>query len=446
MRRIRASRRGGFATLIVVFALGIATIVLVSLQASAFRQAAAGREAAAEVRARWAARAGLEAAVSILGSHVEDPDDTNAYGIRFDFLDVASGSLAGARFEVVHVHNQIDQDGPADPHAKVNVNLMSFNDLMELSGMTEDVAAAIIDWIDEDDIVSDLGAEQGYYAQLPSPYEPRNGPMRSLLELELVAGVDPLLVRGEDWDLNGRLDPNEDDRDASWPPDNGDGALDAGWSELITTESVDGGLAWSGQERIDLTQASTEELIARLGFLNPLQAEAIIAYASQDGVRVEDFASTPLSAIAQSIPSLAGAAQAVQDLDGDQVEELISETTVFTVEDGPVPGRVNLNSCSRELLDYIEIFRGDGGEGLADLLMFERDRRVQGFVHMLDLLDISVVSPGVLAQISRFITVQSNAYVVTARGRDVNTGIEVEIVATIERTALPIVITELTVR
>ena len=37
----------------------------------------------------------------------------------------------------------------------------------------------------------------------------------------------PEFVRGEDWNLNGRLDPNEDDGDISYPPDNSDGKLDA---------------------------------------------------------------------------------------------------------------------------------------------------------------------------------------------------------------------------
>jgi hypothetical protein len=40
----------------------------------------------------------------------------------------------------------------------------------------------------------------------------------------------------------------------------------------------------------------------------------------------------------------------------------------------------------------------------------------------------------------------SNAYVVTGRGRDLATGVEVELKATIERTRLPIVISEMRLR
>ena len=48
--------------------------------------------------------------------------------------------------------------------------------LMALPGMTEDIAAAILDWIDEDEEIRDPnGAEAEYYLGLDSPYEPTNG-------------------------------------------------------------------------------------------------------------------------------------------------------------------------------------------------------------------------------------------------------------------------------
>jgi hypothetical protein len=62
-----------------------------------------------------------------------------------------------------------------------------------------------------------------------------------------------------------------------------------------------------------------------------------------------------------------------------------------------------------------------------------------------DLLNVPV-SRGQLAQIYNVLTVRSNVYVVTCRGRDVKTGIEVEMVATIDRSTLPVKITELLTR
>src|SRR5690606_2788818 len=143
---------------------------------------------------------------------------------------VARGELLQASYSVAHTRYPNEYDGAEDAHSKININAMTRNDLLTFIDMTEDVADSILDWIDEDTDVRELGAEEGYYLRNKAfRYTPRNAPFRSLQEVELVAGVDPLLLRGEDWNLNSRLDPNEDDGDASWPPDNADGKLDAGW-------------------------------------------------------------------------------------------------------------------------------------------------------------------------------------------------------------------------
>ncbi len=430
----------GFATVVVLLAMSIATVVLVGLQASAFRQAAAGREAVGRVRAYWAARGALEAQIAALGRHVEDGENASWFSLYDDMDAMASGTLENAEFEVVWQDRGEARVGVEDAHAKVNVNRMSAEDLMELPSMSEDMAAAILDWIDEDDSVRELGAEKGYYAQLPSPYEPRNGPIRSLRELELVAGVRAEYVRGEDWNLNGRLDPNEDDGDATWPDDDADGDLDAGWSQWITTESVDEGLAASGEARLDLVEADERQLLGRVETLEPLQARVVLDYARREGSRLEDLISTPLRLIAQSVVGLGAPAEAVRDLEREQLEALLAETTLTDPEAGPVPGRLNVNTADREAFDYVTAIPA----GLADQIVFMRDSRAEGFTSLLDLLD--VVPPPSLTQLSIFVDVRSTSFVVNARGRDVNTGIEVDLVATIQRTGLPIVISELRVR
>lgn len=440
LRASPRTRPQGFATVIVLLAMAIATVVLVGLQGSAFRQAAAGREEVGRVRAYWAARAALESQISALSYHVQQGQSTSAYALYNDMDAMASGSLEGAEFEIVRTENGDERVGVEDAHAKININRMTQDDLMELPNMTEDMAAAILDWIDEDDSVRELGAEKGYYAQLPTPYEPRNGPIQSLRELELVAGVRPEYVRGEDWNLNGRLDPNENDGDATWPDDNADDKLDAGWSEWITTESVDEGIAYSGDARLNLLTADEKALLARLEELDPLQARVIIDYARRQGARLEDLISTPLVALATQVVGLGAPPTAVANLTGDQLGKLLEEATLYDPDDGPVPGRLNVNTADREEYKYIP----EIPSGLADQIVFARDSRPEGFTSLLDLLD--VVSPQTLTQLSIFLDVRSTSFVVSARGRDVNTGIEVDLVATIDRTGLPITISEMSVR
>jgi DNA uptake protein ComE-like DNA-binding protein len=421
---------------IVLLAIGIAGVVLASLQISALRQAMSGRESVAKVRAKWGARAGLEAVIARMANATQSPSESSGYALYDNLVQVSIGELEGVTWSIEHWEGSTKYDGPEDPHTKVNVNRMEFEDLMELRGMTEDVADAIVRWRGGDPEAGELGG----YAALN--ITPRNSSFRSLQELELIINVDPQLLRGEDWNLNGRLDPNEDDGDLTWPPDNADGRLDAGWSGLITAASIDEGLAFSGQERLYLPDATENELQLRVRGITPLQAQAILAHA-RTAENLESFLTTPLGTLAQRTGEFNEAERrAIQALTLEQQTDLFAELTMRNPEDGPAPGKINLNLVRREVLDYIQPFREN--PGLADQIIFIRNQRPQGFVHLTDLLQY--VGPAQLAVLSRYIDVQSNAFVVTSRGIDVASGIEVEIQATVARTALPIVIMEMTIR
>jgi general secretion pathway protein K len=55
----------------------------------------------------------------------------------------------------------------------------------------EDIAYAIADWVDADEVrLSDGGFEDEYYNTLEDPYSSKNGPFDSVAELQLVAGID----------------------------------------------------------------------------------------------------------------------------------------------------------------------------------------------------------------------------------------------------------------
>lgn len=441
---MRRTSQHGFALVLVMMSLGMATLILVSLQSSAYRQAMAGRESLARVRASWAARAGLEATIARLGNDIESEPTGSAYTRIDDMAEVASGTLTGASWSIEHAFGTEVRTGAEDAHAKININRMTREDLMLLPNMTEDVADAILDWVDPDDDVRELGAEIGFYSQGLSPYAPRNAPMRTLGELDLIAGVEPEDVRGEDWNLNGRLDPNEDDGDLSWPPDDSDGVLDAGWSEFITTESIDNRLNPRGEPMVVLPEATSEQLVAVIDGLTPLQAQAIIAHAQVAEAAMTDFIQTPLRQIAQQDGAMGQAAQAVTNLDTDQLIDLIDNATMLAESDGPTPGRLNINTCRRQTLDYLEVFGDLQGSALADLLWTARQSRANGFAHIMDLAE--VVGAQQTAFLAQFIDVQSNAYQVSCKGKDEATGIEAEIVATIQADRLPVVISEYVIR
>ena len=427
----------GSAVLAVLLAIAIAGVVLVSLQGSSFAQAAAGREAVARLHAKWAARAGIESTISRFERNILNRDPNSALTEPLDMQDVAYGELDRAVWDISHIEGKKIVAGPEDAHAKLNISLMTEQDLASLPNMSEDISAAILDWVDADDNVRELGAEEGYYLRLPSPYKPRNAPFKSIAEIELVAGVYSQDVRGEDWNLNGRLDPNEDDRAESWPDDNADGALDQGWSGLVTTYSVDEGLASDGKARLYLATASADQVVGRIkGLTNP-QAQVILDHASKSGAALQDFISTPLVSMTPSTIPRAS----VSNLDTDQIKSLLDDCTLNDPGAGPKPGRLNINTCQREELDYIP----EISAGTADLLIFERNRRATGFTHIMDLAEVGVPASQV-GQLAKLLDVRSNSYVVTCRGKDTITGIEVEMQAVISRTELPVPMTEVLVR
>ncbi|MBY0585716.1 general secretion pathway protein GspK [bacterium] len=140
--------------------------------------------------------------------------------------------------------------------------------LSGLPNMTPELADAILDWIDKDDTPRVSGAEADYYLSLANPYSPRNAAPRTLGELLLVRGVTPWLLFGEDANLDGVMNPNENDGERTWPPDNQDGKLDTGWFPYLTIYSAASNLNPDGSQKIDLNgdlNSNKEKLVEKFG-------------------------------------------------------------------------------------------------------------------------------------------------------------------------------------
>lgn len=61
----------------------------------------------------------------------------------------------------------------------------------------DQVADALLDWRDPDDLVRSAGAEKDFYRQEGAAYEPADGPFKALTEMLLVRGVTPELFWGD---------------------------------------------------------------------------------------------------------------------------------------------------------------------------------------------------------------------------------------------------------
>jgi hypothetical protein len=154
----------------------------------------------------------------------------------------------------------------ANPEASAAITALSSANptdvLLALPGMTEDVADAILDWLDADSEARAAGAEAEYYGRLNPPYGPKNGPLDSLDELLMVRGVTPQLLYGLDQDHDGVISAKERSLDQELGIDTSTGEMDFGWAGYLTLYSAEANL-YQGQPRInlnadDLTQLSTD--------------------------------------------------------------------------------------------------------------------------------------------------------------------------------------------
>jgi type II secretory pathway component PulK len=158
--------------------------------------------------------------------------------------------------------------GLIDEASKININTATVAMLQKIPNMTDKMAARIIDWRDADDNVtgSGTGAETQTYQQTDFKYKCKNGDFETLEELRslLAPDDDTSILYGEDSNLNGVLDENENDADVSWPTDNADGALKSGILEYLTVYSRESNKAPDGTTRLNITSTTLSQQIRQL--------------------------------------------------------------------------------------------------------------------------------------------------------------------------------------
>ncbi|MFW6170952.1 MAG: general secretion pathway protein GspK, partial [Planctomycetota bacterium] len=200
-----------------------------------------------------------------------DPGEQGNFTVLVPHVD-DEGNLDGLRY------------GLADESARLNINALAEIDklpsvdgrdlLMGLPGMTEDVADAILDWMDEDEEAREYGCESEYYQGLDPPYHAKNGPLDTLEELMLVRGVTPELLFGSDTNRNGMVDTHEMGQatalgDTSTTAgmtslDASIGSSDRGWIGYLTLHSREKNVDSLGNPRIDLNMDDLEILYESL--------------------------------------------------------------------------------------------------------------------------------------------------------------------------------------
>ncbi|TWT70278.1 type II secretion system minor pseudopilin [Crateriforma conspicua] len=334
-----------------------------------------------------------------------DLDETGRYGgIRFGLRDESAKLNVNTLPILDQYSDAIMALVPVDDSStEVLSDSVAVNLLMALPGMTEDVAEAILDWIDEDDEARELGVESEYYNTLTTPYDAANGPLQSVEELLLIRGVTPTLLFGADANRNGVLDADEQQRFGVGIETAG--AL--GWAAYLTVHGVESNRREDGSDRVNVNQDDLEllydQLLDALG--DESYASYIVAYRISGqsdnesdvenlnaalGIDADTAQQTADENDAGGGPSQPWASEALDELDLSgggsnqlgQVLDLIGSTVsigqgdsavtyqspfaedpismalympllmdALTTQDSYVtPGRINLNECPAELL------------------------------------------------------------------------------------------------
>jgi DNA uptake protein ComE-like DNA-binding protein len=274
--------------------------------------------------------------------------------------------------------------------------------LMALPAMTEETADAILDFIDEDDEPRDFGAESEYYGARPSPYDAKNGPLDSVEELLLVKGVTPMMLFGADANRNGVIDAGEQQMNAAMAGQ--DGSMSLGWSSFFTVYSLENNKRDDGTPRVNVNGEDLETLYADLGVAmeNDDWASFIVAY------RIAGQPGTGMAGLEQDSGGGSGEASKIwsagvfgqMDMSGGAKTELsqLLDLVGATVEvegttylspflDGPLamalympklmanlttkdfstmPGRININECSAELIRGIPMITPEVADSIIE--------------------------------------------------------------------------------
>ncbi len=280
--------------------------------------------------------------------------------------------------------------GLEDESARLNLNALTWLEeqsktlgqetaardlLMALPGMTEEIADAILDWLDENEEPREYGAESDYYASLSPGYAAKNGQLETVEELLLVRGVTPQLLFGADVNRNGIIDAGEMEQSGAALTDSE--SITTGWAGQLTLYSKENNVTAEGLPRVNLNQDDMQTLYDSLAAVLPEEwATFIVAYRQQTELYTGSKAGEPYSSgeldLAQ--PGKTKLNQ-VLDLIGKKVEvkfkgaeeatvlqspfadDLVSMGTYMsqlvdqvTIAETVIPGRININQASRDVL------------------------------------------------------------------------------------------------
>jgi type II secretory pathway component PulK len=342
-RRLHNKRRARGVVLVAV--LVVAALVAIIAAGLMFRVRAEVSAAAAGSRgeqAYAAALAGIGRAITVLRVF---PNDSTVW---FDNPDIFQNQMVaddGANRWYFTLYGDpadpqlgIPRYGLTDEAGKININVAPPETLMN--------------YRDSDSDTRPEGAEQDYYDHLDSPYVIRNGPLGTLEELLMVKGFNARIIYGEDANVNGLLDPNEDDGDDSFPPDARDGHLDRGLRGVATVLTSEANRNKSGKARVNINADTPPN---RIPGLSDQTLRFILLYRSEGNTFKHPSELLEMKyRLKQNHNEIPGARAGLEidsGVKGEQLAAVLDELTTQSAK--TVVGLVNVNTAPADVLGVL---------------------------------------------------------------------------------------------
>jgi DNA uptake protein ComE-like DNA-binding protein len=219
----------------------------------------------------------------------------------------------------------------------------------------------------------------------------------TLDDLLLVNGIPPGMIYGEDANHNFALEPNEDDGDSSFPPDDGDGQLFLGLQDLITVFTYEFDITHEKLPRVQLNSTSTNWNVAGL----PETTVAFIAAAKAAQKRFDSPADLLLAK--EKFKNAEG--KEIEMESGVTAENLAPVMDKFTaVFEARIKGLININTAP------VSVLKGLPGidEAKAEAIVSERESlRVELRQNVAWLFTENVLTADEFKKVAPFITTRS---------------------------------------
>ncbi len=189
---MRVSRNRGIALISVLLVVVVATVLAVRMITSQSLSASRAGTQTINAQAREYALGGEELARQILGEDMQNPESAGRDHLAERWAD----PNLQFEFENGEVSLLIE-----DLQGLLNLNAMTgdngsrtaqwLRDYLDELQVDRALLDRIYDWLDDDNVVRTLGAEEFDYLALQRPYRPADGPITDISELRLLLDMSP---------------------------------------------------------------------------------------------------------------------------------------------------------------------------------------------------------------------------------------------------------------